>query len=60
MKVRVITDHGYYRPQYKTWSGWEDIRLRGSRLFDTEKEAFEAINARLYPEGKILYEDDTT
>ena len=60
MKVRIITHHGYLLPQFKGVFGWEDIRLRGNRLFDTEKEAIEAINAKLYPEGRVLYEGEVS
>ena len=58
MKVRIIASHGYYRPQYKAWFGWNDINFFGSRLFITPQEALGAIQSDLYPEGKVLYEGD--
>lgn len=58
MKVRIIADPEYFHPQHKTWLGWESIRLHGNRLFETEKQAWEAVSAKLYPDGKVLYEGE--
>ncbi len=58
MKARIIADQGYYRPQYKSWFGWNDIWYKGCRRFLTDSEAVEAINALMYPEGKVLYEEE--
>jgi hypothetical protein len=56
MKVRIICDCGMFKAQYKAFIGWEDIWYKDCRRFKTEKEVYEAINANLYPEGKVLYE----
>jgi len=58
MKVRVICDYGMYKAQYKALFGWEDIWFNDCRRFKTEDEATIAIGARLYPEGKVLYEGE--
>lgn len=60
MKVRIICWQGRYCPQYRGWFGWVGIWHKDARCFKTEKEAIEAINAKLYPEGKVLYEGEVS
>ena len=59
MKVRIISDYGRFKAQYKILFWWEDIWYKDARRFATEQEAIEAINAKLYPDGKVLYEGET-
>ncbi len=58
MKVRIIANYGMFKAQYKALLVWEDIWYQDRRRFKTELDAWEAINAKMYPEGRVICEDE--